>query len=217
LSILSLHNSGQRSEAELAVRLKHLLLAAGLIHLCVIAFISARDIIWLVGHRLTILPASFVSWAEKAENSVSDVHGKGAQSSGVLRTAWLTYLHLAGIERGYGYFAPNVGVSYKLVLELHYPDGQVGYEVPGGGSSAVQLRMASFLDEIGRSRDDQVRQYFVKMLARPVWREHPEVQTMRAVFGYKKLPTIAEFERGERESYEFLYAYDFSLADSARP
>jgi hypothetical protein len=199
------------------VRLKHLLVGAGLIHLCVIAFISGRDIIWLVAHRLTILPAPFVSWAEKTENSVSDVHGKGAEQSGILRTAGLTYLHLAGIERGYGYFAPNVGVSYKLVLELHYPDGRVGYEVPGEESSAARLRMASFLDEIGRSRDDQVRQYLVKMLTWPVWREHPEVQTMRAVFGYKKLPTIAEFESGERESYESLYGYDFSLAQSDLP
>jgi hypothetical protein len=33
---------------------------------------------------------------------------------------------------------------------------------------------------------------------------------MRAIFGLRGLPSIDEFERGARESYEFLYAYDFS-------
>jgi len=33
------------------------------------------------------------------------------------------------------------------------------------------------------------------------------------VFGSLNLPSPAEFERGKRESYDFLYAYDFSRAD----
>jgi len=37
------------------------------------------------------------------------------------------------------------------------------------------------------------------------------VKTIRAIFGSIRLPTVSEFEHGKRESYEFLYAYDFSL------
>jgi hypothetical protein len=33
------------------------------------------------------------------------------------------------------------------------------------------------------------------------------------VFGSIMLPSVSEFERGKRESYEFLYAYDFSLRE----
>ena len=36
---------------------------------------------------------------------------------------------------------------------------------------------------------------------------------VRAVFGSLNLPSPAEFERGKRESYDFLYAYDFSRAE----
>jgi hypothetical protein len=38
------------------------------------------------------------------------------------------------------------------------------------------------------------------------------------VFGSIRLPSVNEFERGKRESYEFLYAYDFSLENEpAKP
>jgi len=53
------------------------------------------------------------------------------------------------------------------------------------------------------------------MLAGSVWREHPDVTAIRAVFGSISLPSISEFEQGKRESYEFLYAYDFSRTDKA--
>jgi hypothetical protein len=120
---------------------------------------------------------------------------------------------MAGIERAYGYFAPNVPVGYKLVFELHYSDGRVDYEIPSGNTAAADLRIAALLDEIGRTRVNALREYLVKMLARSTWREHPNVKTMRAIFGSRNLPSIDEFERGARESYEFLYAYDFSRGE----
>ena len=49
------------------------------------------------------------------------------------------------------------------------------------------------------------------MMAASIWREHPEVKTIRAVFGSITVPSVNEFEHGKRESYQFLYAYDFSL------
>jgi hypothetical protein len=53
-------------------------------------------------------------------------------------------------------------------------------------------------------------------MARSIWREHPEVKTIRAVFGSTRLPSLTEFEHGKRESYKFLYAYDFSLREEHR-
>ena len=78
---------------------------------------------------------------------------------------------------------------------------------------AAGLRVATLLDEIGRSRSDPLREYMVKTLAASVWREHPGVIKIRAVFGSLNLPRAEEFERGKRESYDFLYAYDFSRAE----
>jgi hypothetical protein len=159
----------------------------------------------------TIFPAFFRSLAQKAETAVSVALGQHLASSNPIRQALATYLHLAGIETGYGYFAPNVPGSYKVVFELHYSDGRVEYELPSVSGAAAGLRIAGLLDTIGRTRHDVLREYLVKTLARSIWREHPEVQTVRAVLGSIRLPTVGEFEHGQRESYEFLYAYDFSL------
>ena len=98
-----------------------------------------------------------------------------------------------------------------LVFELHYPDGRVEYELPSVSSAAAGLRIAGLLDNIGRTRYDALREILVKTLAQSVWREHPEVESVRAILGSIRLPTVREFEEGKRESYEFLYAYDFSL------
>ena len=183
------------------------------LHFLLIITVSCRDIVWLVAHKLTILPSPFSAAAEKVEPIVAGTLGDKLSASNPLRRALLTYLDIAGIDRGYGYFAPNVPSGYKLVFELHYPDGRVQYELPSVNSAAAGLRIASLLDEIGRTRYDPLREYMVKTLAASVWREHPGVKTVRAVFGSLNLPSPAEFERGKRESYDFLYAYDFSRAE----
>ena len=126
-----------------------------------------------------------------------------------------TYLDLAGIDRGYGYFAPNIPGSYKLIFELHYPDSRVEYALPSVHSKAAGLRVASLLDEIGHAESDAYREYLIRSLARGIWREHADALSIRAIFGISLLPTIAEFERGKRESYEFLYAYDFSRRENS--
>ncbi|HEU0273911.1 MAG TPA: hypothetical protein VFQ83_05235 [Candidatus Udaeobacter sp.] len=126
-------------------------------------------------------------------------------------------MNLAGIEAGYNYFAPHVPGGYKLVFELHYPDGRVEYELPSVSSHAAGLRLQGLLDGIGRIQHDVLREHLVKALTQSAWREHPDVKMIRAVFGAIALPGITEFKHGKRASYQFLYAYDFSLEKPAEP
>ncbi len=197
------------------MRQKSVYLACFALHFLLIATISCRDTLWLVARRLTILSSSFSGFAQKAEPIASAALGQTLASSNPGRQASATYLHIAGIERGYGYFAPNVPGSFKLAFELHYPDGRVEYELPRVNSAAAGLRIAGLLDEIARTRYDPLREYLVKILARSAWGEHPDVIRIRAVFGTISLPSVTEFEQGKRESYQFLYAYDFSLRDDS--
>ena len=164
------------------------------------------------------MPSSLVIGAQWVERITSSALGDKLAASNRFRWALLTYLHVTGTDRGYGYFAPNVPAGYKLLFELHYPDGRVEYELPGVNSAAAGLRVTTLLDEIGRTRYDPLREYMVKTLAASVWREHPGVKTVRAVFGSLNLPSPTEFEHGKRPSYDFLYAYDFSLIEEpAKP
>jgi hypothetical protein len=188
------------------------------LHFLLIVSFSCRETLRMVAQGPTIFPASFKSFSDKAETAVSVALGQHLAASNAIRQALATYLHLAGIETGYGYFAPNVPGSYRLVFELHYPDGRVEYELPSVSGAAAGLRIASLLDTIGRTPYDVLREHLVKMLALSVWREHPDAKTVRAVLGSINLPTASEFEHGKRESYEFLYAYDFGLEnDPAKP
>jgi hypothetical protein len=193
------------------LRQKYVYVAWFSLHFLLIVSFSCRETLRLVAQGPTIFPVCFRSHAQKAETAVSVALGQHLASSNPIRQAFATYLHLAGIETGYGYFAPNVPGSYKLVFELHYPDGRVEYELPSVSGAAAGLRIAGLLDTIGRTRHDVLREYLVKTLARSIWREHPEVQTVRAVLGSIRLPTVSEFEHGQRGSYEFMYAYDFAL------
>jgi len=195
------------------VRQRNLCLAWFVLHFLLIIIASCRDLFRLVADGLTILPSSFSIAAQRVETIASSALSQNLPGSNLFRRGLITYLHIAGIERGYGYFAPNIPGGYKLVFELHFADGRVEYELPGVSSAAAGLRVATLLDEIGRSRSDPLREYMVKTLAASVWREHPGVIKIRAVFGSLNLPRAEEFERGKRESYDFLYAYDFSRAE----
>jgi hypothetical protein len=197
------------------LRQKYVYAAWFALHFLLIFSFSCRETLLLVAQGPTIFPASFKIFSQKAETAVSVALGQHLAASNAIRQALVTYLHLAGIETGYGYFAPNVPGSYRLVFELHYPDGRVEYELPSVSGAAAGLRIAGLLDTIGRTPYDALREHLVKMLAASIWREHPEVKTIRAIFGSIRLPSVHEFEEGKRESYQFLYAYDFSLQNEA--
>jgi len=175
---------------------------------------SCRDLLRVVAEGPTIVPLSFKSFSQKAQKLISIAPAEQPSPSNPLRESVNTYVQLAGIESGYGYFAPNVPSGYTLVFELHYRDGRVEYELPSVRSAAAELRIAGLLDNIGRTPYDELREILLKTLVQSIWRKHPELQSVRAILGSLTLPSVREFEQGERESYEFLYAYDFSRQDA---
>ena len=130
--------------------------------------------------------------------------GERLAASNPVREVLVTYLHIAGIETGYGYFAPNVPGSYKLIFQFLrcIQMGELNHELPRVHSTAAGLRVAGLLDKIGRTPYDALREHLVRMMARSMWREHHDVKTIRAVFGSTRLPSLSEFEHGKRESYE---------------
>jgi hypothetical protein len=194
---------------------KCIYLAGLALQLFLIITVSSRDTFWLMSKSRTIFPDSCKKFWQQAEQIASMALGQRLPRSNPVRQILTGYLDLSGIEVGYGFFAPNVANSYKLVFELRFPDGRVEYELPRVSNAASVLRVAGLLDTIGRTRSEAFRQTMVKMLADAVWREHADATMIRAIFGSVVLPSAPEFEQGKRESYEFLYAYDFSVSDKA--
>ncbi len=199
----------------MTLRKKRLFVAGLALQLFLVVTVSSRDTFWVLSKSKTIFPESCKRFWQQAEQIASMAQGQRLPASNPVRQILTGYLHLSGIEVGYGFFAPNIPNSYKLVFELRFPDGRVEYELPRVSNPASVLRVAGLLDTIGRTRSEAFRQTMVKMLADAIWREHADATMIRAIFGSVILPSAPEFAHGKRESYEFLYAYDFSVSEKS--
>jgi hypothetical protein len=181
------------------------------IHLFLICAVGVRSTFSIFAITPTVFSPKLREVWRRGDELLSVALGERLPAPDPLRNGIALYLHTAGIEGGYGFFAPNVPDNYKLVFELHYADGRTEYEIPRVSSPATGLRLSGLLDEIAETTYEPLRQMMIKILTYSVWQDHPDVTSVRAVFGVATLPGPAEFAKGEKESYEFLYGYDFAL------
>jgi len=186
------------------------------IHFFLLTAVCLAGVFWLIAQGSTILPSAWNQYALKAELVASWCLGKEAAASNPVRRGIATYLHVAGIQAGYTFFAPNVPSHHRLTLELFYQDGRVEYESPHVNSEAAALRLDSLLDKLPEERYEPVREVIVKMLAFSVWRQHPDVKKIRATLETVHLPSITEFEHGKAETIQPLFSFDFSLREQGQ-
>jgi len=181
------------------------------LHFFFITVVCSAGVFSLIAQGSTMLPSALDRYALKAELIVALFLGKQTDAYSPVRRGIATYLHAAGIQAGYSFFAPNIPGYHKLTLELYYPDGRVEYESPHVSGKAAALRLDSLLDRLADKRYEPLREVVVKMLALSVWRERPEVKKIRATFGAVSPPGISDFEHGKGESFQPLFSYDFSV------
>lgn len=187
-----------------------------LVHFSLITAVCFAGIFSLIAEGATLLPSALDKYARKAELIAAFVLGKEAAASSPVRQGIATYLHAAGIQAGYSFFAPNIPAYNKLTLELYYEDGRVEYESPHVSGRAAALRMDSLLSRLADNRYEPLREVIVKMLALSVWRERPDVKKIRAIFGAVSPPDIGDFEHGKGESFQPMFSYDFSLREEKK-
>lgn len=183
------------------------------IHFFLITAVCFAGLFSLVAEGATILPSALDACAHKAELLAAWLLGKQAAAGSPVRRSIATYLHAAGIQSGYTFFAPNVPDYHKLIFELNYQDGHVEYESPHFSGKAATLRLDSLLARLGDNRYEPLREVVVKMLALSIWRERPDVRKIRATFGSVSPPSISDFGQGKGESFQPIFSYDFSLRD----
>ena len=186
------------------------------IHFFLLTAVCLAGVFWLIAEGSTILPSAWNEYARKAQSGATWCLGKEANASNPLRRGIATYLHAAGVQAGYSFFAPNVPTQHRLTLELFYQDGRVEYESPRVRGKAAALRLDSLLDRLADQRYEPVREVLVKMLALSVWREHLDVKQIRATFGSVNPPAINEFEQGKTERFQPMFSFDFSLRDKQK-
>jgi len=194
--------------------LKHkpLYLACLFLHFGIISVFGIRDCVGFIARGYTWFPSRFQVPAQKTETALWSMLGDRLGPAHPAMQALAVYTRATGIESGYAFFAPNVPDNYRLVFELHYPDGRLEYDLPHVASDSAGIRLAVLLDHLGDTRSDELREVIIRMISSAIWRSHPDATMVRAVFGLAQLPSADQFRRGEKESDQFLYAYDFTFA-----
>lgn len=186
------------------------------VHFFLITAVCSGGIFSLIAQGSTMLPSALDRCARKAELMAAFFLGKEAAASSPVRRGIATYLHAAGIQAGYSFFAPNIPGYYKLTFELYYEDGRVEYAPPHVSGKAAALRLDSLLGRLADQRYEPIREVVVKMLALSVWRERPDVKKIRATFGVVSPPDIDDFENGKGELFQPMFSYDFSLREEQK-
>ena len=180
-------------------------------HFVLIGAVCCRDAFTVAAQGGTLLPQQFQPWSQRSKIFVEGVLGQDLSKRNPIRQITGAFVNCAGIQSGYGFFAPNIPGTNELTFELHYADGHVENRSPNVHGTAAALRLVSLLDLIVRLEDESVREGLIKYLAYAVWREHPDVASIRATLGTINFPPPAQFARGERESYRASHVYDFTF------
>jgi hypothetical protein len=186
-----------------------------LLHFFLLLAVSCHETVWILAHSATVFPTWTKAYWSRIERITAVPAGDGSANSNPVRQGLNAYVYAAGIEAGYGFFAPAVPNSYKLLFELRYADGRIEYELPRVSGQATGMRLVTLLDYIGRIHYEPLRELLLKTLAYSEYQTHPDVTVIRAIFGYIDEPSAADARRGNDESYRFLHAYDFTFPTSS--
>ena len=188
------------------------------LHFLLVGLICSRDLLGVLAGSPSLLPRRLDSFLRRSAGVAAAILGENLRSSNPVRQTVAVYSNAAGIEVGYGFFAPNVPNSYKLVFEFHYPDGTSETSLPEVYGSGAGIRLSNLYDEIAQTQHPPLRELLLRMLSYSAWRQHPAADRVRAVFGVVTLPSLSGAAAGEEVSYVPLYAYDYVLpARSFRP
>ena len=184
-------------------------------HFFAVSAVCCRDTFWLVARGLTLLPERANGLAEIGESMATTALRQELHRTNLWRQTVDLYLHAAGIESGYGFFAPNVGGTSKLIFELYFADAHVEYQSAAVGPNESGLRFASFMDYVSRTQSQALRDILIRSLAEPIWQRHPDLVRIRAILGALSYPSPTELLNGAGASYNFVAAYDLTRPENS--
>jgi hypothetical protein len=180
-------------------------------HFVLIILVCVQATLSIFAQARTILPSSLQDYCRRGGELGAAAIGRHLPESNPIRNTIAVYLHSAGIDGGYGFFAPDVPDSFTLLFEVHFPDGRVEYDLPHVRSATAGLRFNGLLDQISMTTYEPLRQTIFKILTYSVWQSYPDASRIRATFTAAILPSTTEFQAGHEQSYQILYAYDASF------
>ena len=177
------------------------------LHATIIVLVATRQCAWVI-RRGTALPPMVDRVFEAAERSLDRFVPEIAQDS-KLQQVLIAYRHGAGIDTGYGFFAPRVPDLCKVVYQVEYPDGHMEEHLPGATGGAAVLRLTTIMDAIGHISSPAVREGLLRMLLRTEGERFADARVVTIQFGTVCVPDLAQFKRGEQAGFELNESYRY--------
>jgi hypothetical protein len=123
------------------------------------------------------------------------------------------YAHIAGIESGYGFFAPNVPPAYRLAIVIERPQGVMSEKVLSSENIEINLRLTTLVDYIARTQLEPVRQLLIQRLTFPLSSDAGALKVYIVVSRLQS-PSLQEYVAGARGTWMTQYEYEWSDAAS---
>lgn len=142
------------------------------------------------------------------ERSLDPLVPEIAQDS-KLQQNLIAYRHVAGIDTGYGFFAPRVPDLCKVVYQVEYLDGHMEEHLPGVTGGDAILRLSTIMDAIGHISTPAVREGLLRMLLRTEGERFADAKVVTIQFGTVRVPDFAQFRRGEQADFEVSESYRY--------
>jgi hypothetical protein len=192
------------------MRSRQLWIVALAMHLLLVLAVSCWDIVDLAARGRTLVPAPIASGAGDFAQIMESMSPRQLHRSKNLRQTVIGYVHAAGIESPYSYFAPNVPPTLQIVFEIQHRDHHVSHKVSSARSATDQLRLSALID---RSVGEQGlwREVVLQMLGSSIWEDNPDAVEIRAIVASRTFPGPSEFLQGAQESYDFVCSYNFKF------
>src|SRR5882724_573047 len=116
------------------MRSRQLWIAALAMHLLLVLAVSCWDIVDLAARGRTLVPAPIASGARDFAHIMESMSPRQLHRSNLVRQTVIGYVHAAGIESPYSYFAPNVPPTLQVVLQM------LGSSIWEDNPDAVEIR-----------------------------------------------------------------------------
>jgi hypothetical protein len=131
----------------------------------------------------------------------------GIKNAGVL-DGINTYMNVAGLYRGYGYFAPAVGSDVRVAFVLTDSTGRRSFVDLSSSGREVSLHYDCMIRE--SMRMPSVRDAFTRSWAAYIFDQYPHTAVVTVLAETLTIPPMAQFAHGARQTWDIIYVANFS-------
>ncbi|WP_431292167.1 hypothetical protein [Pedobacter sp. P26] len=188
---------------------KIILVAGMLIHYLLLSFVNIDTTLdCIVNNKGILLVEMEQSTYQPIKKKLDFVLGKTDYKFNDYLNYYLAY---TGTETGYGFFAPNVPTSYKLVFEYTLKNKQKITMIPQINSHELGLRLCNYYETIGKTDVELLRNSLIRFMMQEQMKGLENVVSAKAIFGLVLTPSLRNYTQSKNTVYQFMYAYEYHI------